>query len=107
MRSSSISRYDIGPVNGLLAHLTLSSQQFEDVKEKVEELVPQLDRFKQNITTATIEGDPEETERRRGLAGYVPQLATAVIITNIIEAHSSTSKNYPTSYWNRALSPDS
>ena len=52
------------------------------MKEKVEELIPQLERFKQNITTPIVEGDPEESDRRSGLAGYVPQLATAVITTN-------------------------
>ena len=56
-------------------------QQFEDVKEKVEELVPQLDRFKQNITTTTVDGDPEETNRRMGLARYVHALRSTAIMT--------------------------
>jgi len=47
-------------------------QDSEDVKEKIEDLIPQLGRFKQNITTTTIDGDPEESERRRGLARYAP-----------------------------------
>jgi len=33
-----------------------------------------LDRFKQNITTTTVDGDPEETDRRRELIVYVHQL---------------------------------
>ena len=56
-------------------------QQFEDVKEKVEELVPQLDRFKQNITTTIVDGDPEETNRRIGLARCVHVLRLTVIMT--------------------------
>lgn len=34
------------------------------------DLIPQLDRLKQHITTTTVEGDPEETNRRGGLARY-------------------------------------
>ena len=56
------------------------SQQFDDVKEKVEELVPQLDRFKQNIAITTVEGDPEETNRRMGLARYVHILRSTAIM---------------------------
>ena len=37
-------------------------QHFKDVKEKMEDLVSQLDRFRQNITTTTVDADPEETE---------------------------------------------
>ena len=36
-----------------------------------------MDRFKQNIITTTVDGDPEETNRRRGLTAYVHQLVTA------------------------------
>ena len=48
------------------------SQQFEDVREKIQVLMPQLDRFKQNIKTTRIDGDPEETNRREGLARCAP-----------------------------------
>lgn len=54
------------------------TQQFEDVKEKLEDLIPQLERFKQNITTTTVDGDPEETNRRKGLATCVPRLIAVV-----------------------------
>jgi len=54
----------------------------------VEELVPQLERFKQNITTATIDEDPEETNRRKGLTAYVHLL----IILSIPNGHHSTFK---------------
>ena len=35
-----------------------------------------MDRFKQNITTTTVDGDPEETDRRRGLTACVHRLIT-------------------------------
>ena len=41
-----------------------------------------MDRFKQNITTKTIDGDPEETDRRRGLTVYVHRLITAPTAPN-------------------------
>jgi hypothetical protein len=37
----------------------------------VEVLIPQLDGFKQTITTAVVDGDPEETGRRMELTKYV------------------------------------
>ena len=40
----------------------------------MKELKPQLDRFKQNITTTTIDGDPGETGRRTVLTRYAHQL---------------------------------
>jgi hypothetical protein len=46
-----------------------------------------LGRFKQNITTTTIDGDPEETERRRGLARYAHRPMTA---PNILSGRRST-----------------
>ena len=48
-------------------------QEFKDVKEKIESLEPQLDRFKQIITAATG-GDPGEIERRAKLTRYARQL---------------------------------
>ena len=60
-------------------------QQFEDVKEKVEELVPQLDRFKQYITTTTVDGDPEETNRRIGLA-RIMKIEIPLIDFKVIES---------------------
>ena len=41
-----------------------------------------MDRFKQNITTAAIDGDPEETNRRRGLTKYAYRLMTPPNPTN-------------------------
>jgi hypothetical protein len=50
------------------------SQQFEDVREKIEGLKPQLDKLKQNITTTKIDEDPDETRRRAELARCVRRL---------------------------------
>ena len=36
-----------------------------------------MDRLKQNITTSTVDGDPEETKRRSGLTRCVRQSMTA------------------------------
>ena len=63
------------------------SQQFDDVKEKVEELIPQLDRFKQNISTTTVDEDPEETDRRVGLARCV--LRSMAIVTATASCRST------------------
>ena len=48
-------------------------QQFEDVKAKLKDLEPRLTRFKQNIITTPIDGDPEETGRRKELTRYAHQ----------------------------------
>jgi chromosome segregation ATPase len=55
----------------------------------IEELVPQLDELKQSITTATIDGDPEETSRRMELTMYVHRL---VIANHILKDLYSTFK---------------
>jgi hypothetical protein len=52
------------------------------VKEMIEELVPQLDGFKQTITTAAVDGDPEETGRRMELTKYVHPLVIVSTILN-------------------------
>jgi len=46
------------------------SQHCKDVKEKVEELIPLLERFKQHITAATLDGDQAEKQRRSKLSRY-------------------------------------
>jgi hypothetical protein len=61
------------------------------VKEMIEELVPQLDGFKQTITTAVVEGDPEETGRRTELTQYVHRL---VIVNTILNDLRSTCYDY-------------
>jgi hypothetical protein len=52
------------------------------VKEMIEELVPQLDGFKQSITTAAVDGDPEETSRRMELTKYVHPFVIVSTIPN-------------------------
>ena len=41
------------------------------MKEKVEDIIPLLERFKQNIAVTTIDGDQAENERRSDLSRYV------------------------------------
>ncbi|KAF9644544.1 hypothetical protein BDM02DRAFT_933960 [Thelephora ganbajun] len=48
-------------------------EQSEDVKEKIKDLKPQLDRFKQNITIP-VDGDAGETERRKGLTSALEEI---------------------------------
>ena len=85
----------LGGVNALIKHYEVRvegivvahnshrpSQHSKNVKEKVEDLIIQLDSFKQNITTAVVDGDPEETNRRRGLIEYVYTLMTTLTIPN-------------------------
>ena len=46
-----------------------------------------MNRFKQNITTTTVDGDPEETDRRIGLTRYVPLSMT--IMTAVTSRRST------------------
>ena len=64
------------------ARLTRWPQEFDDVNEKIKDLKPQLDRFRQTITTATIDGDPEETGRRKELTRYAFRLVTTQTFVN-------------------------
>ena len=45
-------------------------QQFEDVREKIEDLIPTLERFKQNTTVSAADGDHAEKQRRSELSRY-------------------------------------
>ncbi|KAF9642193.1 hypothetical protein BDM02DRAFT_3193718 [Thelephora ganbajun] len=49
-------------------------EQPEDVKDKIRDLTPQLDRLKQTITTTTTEGDPEEVGRREELTSALKEI---------------------------------
>ncbi|KAF9645142.1 hypothetical protein BDM02DRAFT_3271916 [Thelephora ganbajun] len=49
-------------------------EQFELVKDEIRVLTPQLDRLRQNITTTTAEGDPEETGRREELTSTLEEI---------------------------------
>ena len=46
-----------------------------------------MERLKQNITTTTIDGDPEETARRTELTRYVHRLVTPPTLVN--DLHSA------------------
>ncbi|KAF9649810.1 hypothetical protein BDM02DRAFT_1757335 [Thelephora ganbajun] len=49
-------------------------EQSEDVKDKIKDLKPQLDRFKESITTTPVDGDPEETGRRQELTRALEEI---------------------------------
>ena len=46
------------------------SQEFADVRERIEDLIPQLYRFKQNANAAIGDGDKAERKRRSELFRY-------------------------------------
>ena len=58
------------------------SQQSEDVKGKVKELIPLLERFKEDITGTTIDGDQAESRRRSVFSRYVRRSLTISTIVN-------------------------
>ena len=59
-----------------------ASQEFEDVREKIEDLVPLLERFKQNVGVTTTDGDQAEKPRRSELYKYARQSLTPHILVN-------------------------
>ena len=67
-------------------------QEFKDVKEKIESLEPQLDRFKQ-IITATTGGDPGEIERRAKLTRYARQLFVSPTKPTVFAVHWKRSRS--------------
>ena len=50
------------------------------MEDKIQDLGPLLERFKQNITTTTTGGDPEETRRREMLSKYASQTIAMSIL---------------------------
>jgi len=44
------------------------SQEYKDVKEKVDQLVPWLTKLKENLAIVTTDVDPEEGRRRDELS---------------------------------------
>jgi len=62
-----------GRIGSCLTRLTQAPQNCKDVKEKVEELVPMLERFRQNISVTTDGGDQAEKQRRSELSRCVHQ----------------------------------
>jgi hypothetical protein len=89
----------LGGVNALIKHyevffecITVApnsherSQQFEDVKEKIEDLIPHLDRFKQNADAAMANGDQTEKQRLSLLTRYAYQLPAALTLANCLRS---------------------
>ena len=58
------------------------SQQFEDVREKIEDLIPHLNRFKQNADAAMTDGDQAEKKRLSELSRYVSQPPATPALAN-------------------------
>ena len=58
------------------------SQQSEDVREKIADLIPLMERFKQTIAVAVIDGDQEESQRRSELSRYARRFFTTPTIAN-------------------------
>ena len=54
-----------------------ASQQFEDVREKIEDLIPTLERLKQDTTVTTADGDHAEKQRRSELSRYACRSLTS------------------------------
>ena len=100
--SALIKHYEVRVEGIVVAHDSHRPSQYsKDVKEKVEDLIIQLDSFRQNITTKTVDGDPEETNRRRGLIRYVYTLMTTRPFLTAIAAHLEKSRSYPRNCWRR------
>jgi hypothetical protein len=55
---------------GVAHSLHERSQEFADVRDQIEDLIPHLDRFKQNANTAIGDGDKAEKKRRSEFFGY-------------------------------------
>ena len=73
--SALVKHYEVLPESTIvMCNSPDPSQQYEDVKEKAEDLIPQLDRFKQHIATTATSNDPEETNRRMELIRCICQL---------------------------------
>ena len=58
------------------------SQEFKDVKERVEDLIPHIYMFRQNASVDTSGGDQAEANRRLELSRCVPWFLTTSISAN-------------------------
>ena len=54
--------------------LTGSSQQIQDVKNKVDGLIPRVDKLKVSLTKVDTKDHRVEVERRTQLVKFAPQL---------------------------------
>jgi hypothetical protein len=106
--SAIVKHYEVPSHPMALVHNLFLLQQFDSVKDNIQELIPQLERFKRDINTTKIDGDPEETNRRLQLIGYVLIIipSVAAVAPNHRSAHSNKSKRNRTDCCRRALSPN-
>ena len=58
------------------------SQQFGDVTDKTEGLIPLLEKLKQNATATAADADGGENWRHSALSRYAPQLFTIQVYAN-------------------------
>ena len=58
------------------------SQEFENVREKIEDLIPHLNRFKKNANAAIGDGDQAEKRRRSELFGCAHRLSITSTLVN-------------------------
>jgi hypothetical protein len=67
---------------GVAYNLHGRSQEFADVRDRIEDLIPHLDRFKQNANIAISDGDKAEKKRRSEFFRYGCRLLTALTLVN-------------------------
>jgi hypothetical protein len=78
-----VKHYDVWVEWIVVAHdLHERSQEFENVREKIEDLIPHLNRFKKNANAAVGDGDQPEKQRRSELFGYGHQLSIMPTLIN-------------------------
>ena len=65
------------------------------MKEKIEDLIPRLDRFKQNVNVAFIDGDQGEKKRRSELSGCAHQLPTRMPLLTVSQRAGSDREAMP------------
>ncbi|KAF9649808.1 hypothetical protein BDM02DRAFT_3186020 [Thelephora ganbajun] len=71
------------PLKSALGGVTALIERYEQLEDvKVKDLKLQLDRFKRNITTIPVDGDPKETGRRQELTRYAHRLLTTPTLVN-------------------------
>jgi len=81
-------------------------QEFDDVKEKIEDLIPRLNMFKENAKAASVDGDQGEKDRRSALSGYAHRLLTLPTPVDDLSACWKKSRSDPCHCWKRGLPPD-
>jgi hypothetical protein len=67
--------------------LHVCSQEFKDIRENIEDLIPHLKRFKQYANAAIFDGDQAEKKRRSELSRYARRLlATHALVDGLRSA---------------------